>query len=85
MIEKELQMMKPGLKLVKDEVIKPVTHAKEKKKSSSVNEVPLTPTHIQAALPYGHVASWLWDFFKKGDQQDPKERIPQLGKYYQKI
>ena len=60
-------MMKPGLKLVKDEVIKPANHANEKK-SSSVNEEPLTTTHIQAALPYCHVASCLWDFFKKGDK-----------------
>ena len=84
-IEKELQMMKPGLKLVKDEEVKPVTQDKEEK-SQSDKEEPLTPTQIQAALPYGHVASWLWDFFnKKGDKKAPEKRVSQLGQYYTKI
>ena len=78
-------MMKPGLKLVKDEETKPVTHAKTEKKSSDKEES-LTQTQIQAALPYGHVASWLWDFFKKGDEQVPeKKTISELEQYYTKI
>ena len=81
-------MMKPGLKLVKDEETKPVTHAKAEKKSSDKEES-LTQTQIQAALPYGHVASWLWDFFKKGDEQVPevpeKKKISEFEQYYTKI
>ena len=81
-------MMKPGLKLVKDEETKPVTHAKTEKKSSDKEES-LTPTHIQAALPYGHVASWLWDFFKKRGEQVPEKteqkKASELGQYYTKI
>ena len=79
-IEKELQMMKPGLKLVKDEEVKP---AAKSDPPSHMDEEP-TPTHIQAALPYGHVASWLWDFFKKGDKSKPVKKS-NLGEHYTKI
>ena len=80
-IEKELQMMKPGLKLVKDEEVKPA--AKSDPPSHKEEEEP-TPTRIQAALPYGHVASWLWDFFKKGDKSKPVKKS-NLGEHYTKI
>ena len=77
-------MMKPGLKLVKDEEAKPI--AKSDQSHNAEEPTQPTPTHIQAALPYGHVASWLWDFFKKGDEQVPeKKTISELEQYYTKI
>ena len=71
-------MMKPGLKLVKDEEVKPAAASHKEEQEEP------TPTHIQAALPYGHVASWLWDFFKKGDKSKPLKKS-NLGEHYTKI
>ena len=80
-------MMKPGLKLVKDEESKPDAQANPGKNETHMEET-LTPTHIQAALPYGHVASWLWELFNKnGDKKEPEEKkaLSELGQYYTKI
>ena len=31
----------------------------------------LSPTQLRLlGLPYGRVASWLWDYFKGGDQEE---------------
>ena len=78
-------MMKPGLKLVKDEETKPVAKSEQSHQSHNEEEpTQPTPTHIQAALPYGHVASWLWDFFKKGDKTKPVKKS-NLTEHYTKI
>ena len=60
-IEKELQMLKPGLKLIiKDELSKKTTQATMQKTPIQEYDGP-SPT----LKPHGLVASWIWDLFKK--------------------
>ena len=40
-------------------------------KPRGVDRDGLSPTQLRLlGLPYGRVASWLWDFFKGGDQEE---------------